>query len=121
MSRFTKAMRDVIELDVGRVLVSGPPGSGKTRLLVERFARLIERGADPERVLLLVLNRRYADLGYPEPPQVLSAAEQYATVRELLVNERREDWPSFAHLLGVRGFAREVADFVLRAQDRLHD
>ena len=150
-------MSDVLERDDGRLLLSGPPGTGKTRALVERFARLIERGADPERVLLLVLNRRaarearehlirrlrrslptlhvhtthsfaygvlgrrYAELGYPEPPQVLSAAEQYGTVRELLLHERIEDWPTFGHLLPVRGFAREVADFVLRAQERLHD
>ncbi len=157
MTGFTEAMQDVLELSEGRHLVSGPPGSGKTRLLVERFARLVEGGADPERVLLLVLNRRaardarerlirrmsrslpqlhvhtahsfaygvlgrrYAGLDYPEAPQVLSAAEQYATVRELLLNERREIWPVFGHLLGVRGFAREVADFVLRAQERLLD
>ncbi|MGH2728203.1 MAG: UvrD-helicase domain-containing protein, partial [Actinomycetota bacterium] len=150
-------MQEVVELDDGRVLVSGPPGSGKTRLAVERFAQLIERGADPERVLLLVLNRRaarearehllrrlrrslpvlqvqtthsfaygvlgrrFAELDYPEPPQVLSAAEQYATVRELLLNERSEDWPVLGHLLRVRGLAREVADFVLRAQERLYD
>lgn len=149
--------QDVLELQRGRVHLSGPPGAGKTRLLVERFARLIERGADPERVLLLVLNRRaartarehllrrlrrslpllnvhtahsyaygvlgrrFAELDYPEPPQVLSAAEQYATVRELLLNERPEAWPTFGHLLRVRGFAREVADFVLRAQERLYD
>ncbi|MGH2785052.1 MAG: PD-(D/E)XK nuclease family protein [Actinomycetota bacterium] len=150
-------MQDVLELGEGRLLVSGPPGTGKTRALVERFARLVEGGADPERVLLIVLNRRaardarerlirrlnrslpqlhvhtahsfaygvlgrrFAELDYPEPPQVLSAAEQYATVRELLLNERRVDWPAFGHLLGVRGFAREVSDFVLRAQERLFD
>ncbi|HJR18121.1 MAG TPA: ATP-dependent DNA helicase [Actinomycetota bacterium] len=157
MTGFTESMQDVLELTEGRLLVSGPPGTGKTRALVERFALLVEGGADPERVLLIVLNRRaardarerlirrlarslphvqvytahsfayrvlgrrFAELDYPEAPQVLSAAEQYATVRELLLNERPEEWPVFGHLLGVRGFAREVSDFVLRAQERLFD
>jgi len=141
----------------GALLVTGPPGAGKTRALIERFARLIENGADPERVMLLVLNRRAAkqareillkrlarslpalhvhtahsfafgvlgarfeELGYAETPKVLSAAEQYATVRELLLNDKASDWPVFGNLLKVRGFAREVSDFVLRAQERLYD
>jgi superfamily I DNA/RNA helicase len=66
-----------------------------------------------------VLGRRFGDLGYAEPPQVLSAPEQYAVVRELLAGERPEDWPSFGRLLEVRGFAQQVADLVLRAQERL--
>jgi superfamily I DNA/RNA helicase/RecB family exonuclease len=66
-----------------------------------------------------VLGRRFRDLGYAEPPQVLSAPDQYAVVRELLAGERREAWPSFGRLLEVRGFAQQVADLVLRAQERL--
>jgi superfamily I DNA/RNA helicase/RecB family exonuclease len=43
-------------LDHGRgpLLVEGDPGTGKTAVLRERFARLIEAGADPERVGLVV-------------------------------------------------------------------
>jgi superfamily I DNA/RNA helicase len=147
----------VLDHATGALLVTGPPGAGKTRALVERFARLIEEGADPERLVLLVLNRRaarearehllrrvnrslpslgvhtahsfafrvlgsrFTDLGYAEEPKVLSAAEQYATVRELMLNDRPALWPVFGELLEVRGFAREVADFVLRAQERLYD
>ncbi|MGH2765351.1 MAG: PD-(D/E)XK nuclease family protein [Actinomycetota bacterium] len=66
-----------------------------------------------------VIGRRFGDLGYAEPPQVLSAPEQYAVVRELLAGERDADWPTFGRLLGVRGFAQQVADVVLRAQERL--
>lgn len=145
----------VLEHQRGGLLVTGPPGSGKTVVLRERFARLLERGVDPERVGLLVLSRRAAkegreaivrrlarslpdvsvftvhgfafrvlgrrfpDLGYDQPPQVLSAPEQYAVVRELLAGERPEDWPTFRHLLAVRGFAQQVADFLLRVQERL--
>ena len=141
----------------GSLVVTGPPGSGKTTILRERFARLIEDGADPERVALFVLNRRaareardrlmsrlgtslpdlpvftahgyafrvlardYEALGYAEPPQVLSAPEQYAFVREMLAAELRSEWPRFGDLLEIHGFARQVADFVLRAQERLLD
>jgi DNA helicase-2/ATP-dependent DNA helicase PcrA len=36
-------------------------GTGKTRTLVSRVAALIDRGADPERVLLLTFTRRAAE------------------------------------------------------------
>jgi superfamily I DNA/RNA helicase len=44
----------VLEHDSGPLLVTGGPGTGKTAVLRERFARLIEGGADPERVALVV-------------------------------------------------------------------
>ncbi|HEX2031224.1 MAG TPA: ATP-dependent DNA helicase [Actinomycetota bacterium] len=141
--------------DRGGLLVTGPPGSGKTVVLRERLARLVEAGTDPERVGLFVLHRRavreareqllrrlarslpalhvftvhgfafrvlgrrFPELDYAEPPQILSAPEQYALVRELLVAESERDWPRYGSLLAVRGFAQQVADFVLRAQERL--
>ena len=40
------------------MLVTGGPGTGKTAVLLERFARLLEAGADPERVALVVGTRR---------------------------------------------------------------
>src|SRR5881392_3751291 len=44
----------VLERGRGAVLVTGGPGTGKTAVLRERFARLIEGGANPERVALVV-------------------------------------------------------------------
>ncbi|HXJ67173.1 MAG TPA: ATP-dependent DNA helicase [Actinomycetota bacterium] len=44
----------VLEHADGPLLVTGGPGTGKTAVLRERFARLIEGGADPERVALVV-------------------------------------------------------------------
>ncbi|HEU4832672.1 MAG TPA: ATP-dependent DNA helicase [Actinomycetota bacterium] len=139
----------------GAMLVSGGSGTGKTAVLRERFARLIEGGADPERVALVVGSRRARDearrlllerlpvalpsltvvtihglafhvvgerferLGYDAPPAVLSASEQFARVRELLDGEDPERWPVFGPLLKLRGFADEVRQLVIRAQEAL--
>jgi superfamily I DNA/RNA helicase/RecB family exonuclease len=66
-----------------------------------------------------VLGRRFTEAGYREPPEVLSAPEQYAVVRELLAKEDPGAWPRFGALLGVGRFVQQVADFMLRAQERL--
>ena len=44
----------------GPVLVVAGAGSGKTRTVASRVARLLEEGADPDRVLLLTFSRRAA-------------------------------------------------------------
>ena len=144
-------------LDHGRgpLLVTGAPGTGKTCVLRERFARLIEEGVDPERVVLVVRTgaarndaraflyhrleaslpgvkvstvhglanqvvvTRFGSLGYAQPPDVLTAADQFSKVQELLAGEDHADWPSFASMLSLRGFADEVRQFVLRAQEAL--
>ncbi|MFB3738056.1 MAG: UvrD-helicase domain-containing protein [Candidatus Velamenicoccus archaeovorus] len=152
------AQQQVLEHARGALLVEGAAGTGKSAVLRERFARLIEQGADPERVVLVVrsrhdraearrrlltrlgrslpdlrvttvqgvahqvMARRFAAVGYREPPRVLDAADQFATVQELLRGEletRREEWPAYGALLGMHGFADEVRQFLLRAQEAL--
>jgi len=140
-----------------RLLLTGPPGSGKTTALTDRFAGLVEDGVDPSRILLLVatrrsaravrrrligrlgrslaalpvttvhgfaygvLGRRYADMEYTEPPIVLSAPEQVSWIATMLEGEGAERWTAYAHLKDVKGFARDLASLVLRAQERLLD
>jgi superfamily I DNA/RNA helicase/RecB family exonuclease len=147
--------RLVLDHGDGALLVTGGAGTGKSTVLRERFARLIEGGADPERVALVVgsrrardmtrtallerlpaslpelrvvtmhgfahrvLRERYTVLGYAEPPEVLSAADQFAKVQELLVGQDPAVWPAYGSLLGMRGFADEVRQFLLRAQEAL--
>ncbi|MDP8955471.1 MAG: ATP-dependent helicase [Actinomycetota bacterium] len=145
----------VLQHERGSLLVTGGAGTGKTTVLCERFAGLIEHGADPERVALVVrtkearthakhalvrrlekslpslrvvtihglayqvLTERFASLGYRQPPAVLTAFDQFAKVRELLEAERDKDWPTYAKMRRLRGFADEVRQFVLRAQEAL--
>lgn len=47
----------VLRHERGPMLVTGAPGTGKTAVLRERMARLIEGRADPERVAMVVGNR----------------------------------------------------------------
>jgi len=147
--------RVVLDHAAGPMLVTGGFGTGKTAVLRERFARLIEGGADPDRVALVVRSRRareeahahllerlgmalpvltvvtihglayhvvgqrFRALGYSAPPKVLSANEQFARVRELLAGEDPEMWPAYGTLLPLRGFADEVRQLLIRAQEAL--
>jgi DNA helicase-2/ATP-dependent DNA helicase PcrA len=52
--------RDVVLAGTGPILVIAGAGSGKTRTLVYRVARLIESGHDPSRVLLLTFTNKAA-------------------------------------------------------------
>src|SRR5690242_2639320 len=58
--------RAAVEHDIGvqaprPLLVVAGAGSGKTNTLAHRVARLIQSGADPQRILLLTFSRRAAN------------------------------------------------------------
>ncbi len=65
----------------------------------------------------LILRERFAALGYAEPPEVLSAADQFALVQDLLQGQDPSEWPAYGHLLTLRGFADQIRQFLLRAQE----
>src|SRR5438094_10610847 len=145
----------VLAHEAGSLLVTGAAGTGKTATLRERFARLIEGGADAERVALVlgsrrardgsrraimqrldaslpglhvltlhglahnVVEARHRELGYDEPPRVLSAADHFALVQQLLAEQDPADWPAYHAMLPMRGFADEVRQFLSRAQEAL--
>jgi superfamily I DNA/RNA helicase/RecB family exonuclease len=149
------AQQRVLEHEDGPLLVLGGAGTGKTAVLRERFARLVEAGEDPERIALVVRSKRdraqaraallerlrapmpslgvftahalafrilgrfHRALGYLEPPRVLSAADQFARVHRMLKEEDPADWPTYGGLLHLRGFADQVRQLLLRAQEEL--
>lgn len=66
-----------------------------------------------------LVSRYYPKLGHRESPVLLTGPEQWGVVRELLASEQRVDWPRWGERLTERGFIDEVADFVLRVQQKL--
>ncbi|MFF9338426.1 MULTISPECIES: ATP-dependent helicase [unclassified Streptomyces] len=85
------AQRAVVEHDRGPLLVLAGPGTGKTTTLVEAVAARVERGADPERILVLTFSRKAAvelrdrmatRLGGRRPPQATTFHSYcYALIR----------------------------------------
>jgi superfamily I DNA/RNA helicase len=64
-----------------------------------------------------VVNRGFAALGYETAPRLLTATEQHDRVRELLLGEVAADWPAFGAMLHLDGFADQVRQFLIRAQE----
>ncbi|MFJ3504614.1 ATP-dependent helicase [Streptomyces sp. NPDC090135] len=89
--RLDAAQREVVEHDGGSLLVLAGPGTGKTTTLVESVAARMERGTDPERLLVLTFSRKAAvelrdrmaaRLGGRRPPQATTFHSYcYALIR----------------------------------------
>ncbi|WP_432127032.1 ATP-dependent helicase [Streptomyces sp. bgisy082] len=89
--RLDAAQREVVEHDGGPLLVLAGPGTGKTTTLVESVAARMERGTDPERLLVLTFSRKAAvelrdrmaaRLGGSRPPQATTFHSYcYALIR----------------------------------------
>ncbi len=68
-----------------------------------------------------LVSRHYLDLGYGEPPVLLTSPEQWGDVRDALAAEEPVNWPHHRTLLRNRGFVDEVVDFCIRAEQRALD
>lgn len=56
-----KLQQQAVDTIAGPVLVSAPPGSGKSRIIVYRVARLIENGVDPSKIMVSTFTRKAAN------------------------------------------------------------
>jgi DNA helicase-2/ATP-dependent DNA helicase PcrA len=63
---------DVVRHGDGPLLITGPAGSGKSSLLIARFLWLVERGAIPDRIVLLAPTQGRADAARHRLEQELS-------------------------------------------------
>lgn len=66
-----------------------------------------------------LVSRYYMQLGYREPPVLLTGPEQWGVVKELLSAEDRSGWGSWSKRISDHTFVDEVADFCLRVQQRM--
>ena len=66
-----------------------------------------------------LVGRHFKDLGYAEPPVLLTSPEQWGEIREALAAENGANWPRYKALLGSEGFVDEVVDFCIRAEQRV--
>lgn len=68
-----------------------------------------------------LVSRHYDDLGYPEPPVLLTGPEQWGDIKDALKSEDEANWPFHRHLLRNPGFVDEVVDLCIRAQQKMLD
>jgi DNA helicase-2/ATP-dependent DNA helicase PcrA len=59
--QFNQSQQAAIETDAKNVVVISGPGSGKTRVLVARLAKLLERGVDPGKITVITYTNAAAD------------------------------------------------------------
>jgi superfamily I DNA/RNA helicase/RecB family exonuclease len=153
-----ESQQRVVDHAGGPLLVLAGPGTGKTTTLVEAVVDRVERGADPDQILVLTFSRkaaaelrgrisarlarvtrgpsawtfhafcfalvrRYDDaFASGAAPRLLSGPEQFLRVRRLLDGDAQNNparWPKeMRSILRTRGFAEELRDLLLRAQER---
>lgn len=105
-SDLTESQRQAVEYFEGPLLVVAGPGSGKTRVITRRIARLIDRGVHPDEILAITFTNKAA--------RVMSDR-----VRSLL--PRSHIWVSTFHRLCAR-LIREYASVVgLRPNFSIYD
>jgi DNA helicase II / ATP-dependent DNA helicase PcrA len=101
-SNLNESQRRAVETDAPRVLILAGAGSGKTRTLTYRVARLIEKGAAPDGIVLVTFTNR-------------AAREMVARIDQLLGAAARNVRAGTFHHLANRALRKHGATLGLRA------
>jgi DNA helicase-2/ATP-dependent DNA helicase PcrA len=88
----------------GHLMIVAGPGTGKTRTLTQRIARLIETGESVERILAVTFTNK-------------AAREMKARLRALVGDKRPLPFVGTFHALGYRILSRSMADKTLMVVD----
>src|SRR6202165_2073110 len=103
------AQREAVLHFEGPMLVLAGAGSGKTRVLTTRIARLIEHhGVDPTRILALTLTNK-------------AAGEMRERMAALLVKEPKGMWSGTFHAIGARSLRRSAKHVGRTASFTIYD
>ncbi len=76
----TSPQREAVTHPGGPLLILGGAGTGKTRILIERFAHLVDSGVDPESVLVLTFSTAAAEALREQLEAVVSRSFEELTV-----------------------------------------
>ncbi|MCD2518549.1 ATP-dependent helicase [Massilia sp. G4R7] len=114
--------RAAVEHDIGAdpvrpLLVVAGAGSGKTNTLAHRVARLIQSGADPQRLLLLTFSRRAAN----EMGQRASGVLQRLLGRSGVGSQITLPWAGTFHAIGARLLREYAGRIGLDESFTIHD
>ena len=103
--------------DAGPLLIIAGAGSGKTNTLAHRVAYLIEKGADPRRIMLLTFSRRAAAEMTRRVERILGDLMQTraAAVADAMV------WAGTFHSVGARLLREYAEDIGLAPTFTIHD
>jgi len=113
-AEMNEAQRAAVDHGAGPLLVIAGAGSGKTKTLSARVARLIRDGADPSRILLLTFSRRAAS------DMVRRVGATAAAVAGVSA-DMHLPWAGTFHAIGARLAARHCAAISLSADFSIHD
>ncbi len=112
--------RAAVEHDIGTtprpLLVVAGAGSGKTSTLAHRVARLIQSGADPQRILLLTFSRRAANEMVQRAGGVLQRILKTSTQAVAGL-----PWAGTFHSIGARLLREYAGRIGLEASFTIHD
>jgi DNA helicase-2/ATP-dependent DNA helicase PcrA len=113
--------RAAVEHDIGAsasrpLLVVAGAGSGKTNTLAHRVARLIQSGADPQRILLLTFSRRAANEMVQRAGVVLQRVLKTSSQAVAAL-----PWAGTFHAIGARLLREYAGRIGLEASFTIHD